>query len=112
MAITPESYRRLREERGTGGRLTARQRAVLAYYYKFAESHGRWPTIREAMDSIGVSSPNSIVGFLNALEKRGYISASRKRYGQRVLAGARLVPQIEDTPEGVRLAEALAGVEG
>ena len=58
--------------------LTDRQREVLQTLWQFAKDHGRYPTIREMGDRLGIDSPNGIMIHLMALRKKGYITQSGK----------------------------------
>ncbi len=64
--------------------LTDKQKAVLKYIEKFQLKHGKSPTIREMRERFNVSSDNSIIKHLKALEDKGYI-------------------QKDDTPRGIKL---------
>ncbi len=64
--------------------LTDKQKAVLKYIEKFQLKHGKSPTIREMRERFEVSSDNSIIKHLKALEDKGYI-------------------QKDDTPRGIKL---------
>lgn len=112
--VTPESYRRLPIDNG-GGRCRAGQRpptprqvAFLRFHWEFAQSMGRWPTVRETMAALGLGSPNAVVNARRALAAKGYLALGPGGESHRCgLAGVRLVPAVLDTPEGRRLAEAL-----
>lgn len=64
--------------------LTDKQKAVLKYIEKYQLKHGKSPTIREMRERFGVSSDNSIIKHLKALEEKGYI-------------------QKDDTPRGIKM---------
>lgn len=53
--------------------LTARQNEVFDIIADFIDRRHFAPTVREIMDELGVSSPNGIVGHLDALEAKGWI---------------------------------------
>ena len=53
--------------------LTDRQSAMYELILTTIEQEGRQPTIRELADFIGSSSPNAAVGYLNAMQKKGWI---------------------------------------
>lgn len=50
--------------------LSPRQRQVLAFLKK---QKGNSPSLQKIADHLGVSSRNSVTGFLNHLERKGYI---------------------------------------
>lgn len=64
--------------------LTDKQKAVLKYIEKYQMKHGKSPTIREMRERFNVSSDNSILKHLKALEDKGYIEK-------------------DDTPRGIKL---------
>jgi repressor LexA len=64
--------------------LTDKQKAVLKFIEKFQLKHGKSPTIREMRERFNVSSDNSIIKHLKALEDKGYIKK-------------------DDTPRGIQL---------
>lgn len=76
--------------------LTEKQEAVLEFIKNYQLEHGGSPTIKEMREFFGVSSDNSILKHLKALEEKGYIEK-------------------DDTPRGIKLLEAvkerLQGVE-
>lgn len=61
--------------------LTEKQKAVLKYIEKFQLKHGKSPTIREMREHFGVSSDNSILKHLKALEEKGHIKKDDKPRG-------------------------------
>jgi len=68
--------------------LTEKQDAVLKYIEKYQMKHGKSPTIREMREQFGVSSDNSILKHLKALEEKGYIKK-------------------DDTPRGIKIFESV-----
>lgn len=64
--------------------LTEKQEAVLNYIEDYQLGHGSSPTLREMREYFGVSSDNSILKHLKALEEKGYIEK-------------------DDTPRGIKL---------
>ncbi|MFC1600328.1 transcriptional repressor LexA [Patescibacteria group bacterium] len=68
--------------------LTEKQSAVLKYIEKYQLKHGKSPTIREMREQFNVSSDNSILKHLKALEEKGYI-------------------QKDDTPRGIKIFESV-----
>ncbi len=68
--------------------LTEKQGAVLKYIEKYQLKHGKSPTIREMREHFEVSSDNSILKHLKALEEKGHIKK-------------------DDTPRGIKLFESV-----
>lgn len=68
--------------------LTEKQGAVLKYIEKYQLKHGKSPTIREMREHFGVSSDNSILKHLKALEEKGHIKK-------------------DDTPRGIKIFESV-----
>lgn len=64
--------------------LTEKQEAVLKYIEQYQMQFGKSPTLREMREHFGVSSDNSILKHLKALEEKGYL-------------------QKDDTPRGIGL---------
>ncbi|MFC1810121.1 transcriptional repressor LexA [Patescibacteria group bacterium] len=64
--------------------LTDKQKAVLKYIEKYQLKNGKSPTIREMRERFSVSSDNSILKHLKALEEKGYIHK-------------------DDTPRGIKM---------
>lgn len=64
--------------------LTEKQEAVLEFIEKYQLENGSSPTLKEMREFFGVSSDNSILKHLKALEEKGYI-------------------QKDDTPRGIKL---------
>ncbi len=68
--------------------LTEKQEAVLNFIEEYQMNHGKSPTIREMKEFFQVSSDNSILKHLKALEEKGYIEK-------------------DDTPRGIKLLNAV-----
>lgn len=68
--------------------LTPKQSQVLSFIEEYQLDHGKSPTIREIKDFLDVSSDNSVLKHLKALEKKGYIKK-------------------DDTPRGIKLLESI-----
>lgn len=68
--------------------LTEKQEAVLKFIEEYQMGHGSSPTLREMREYFGVSSDNSVLKHLKALEEKGYIKK-------------------DDTPRGIKLLESV-----
>jgi repressor LexA len=68
--------------------LTARQEQVLNFIEEYQLDQGKSPTIREIKEFLNVSSDNSVLKHLKALEKKGFIEK-------------------DDTPRGIKLLETI-----
>lgn len=68
--------------------LTEKQEAVLKYIEQYQMKMGKSPTLREMREHFGVSSDNSILKHLKALEEKGYLSK-------------------DDTPRGIGLLDSV-----
>lgn len=64
--------------------MTEKQEAVLKFIEEYQMAYGKSPTLREMREHFGVSSDNSILKHLKALEEKGHI-------------------QKDDTPRGIQL---------
>jgi len=53
--------------------MTEKQEAVLKYIESYQMKHGKSPTLREMREHFGVSSDNSILKHLKALQEKGYL---------------------------------------
>lgn len=80
--------------------LTDKQQQVLEIIRDYQLEHGTSPTLRELCEALGVSSDNSILKHLSALEEKGYIS---RRDGSRSIEMLDSVKQRLDTPSENRL---------
>ncbi|MBD3156345.1 transcriptional repressor LexA [Candidatus Peregrinibacteria bacterium] len=65
--------------------LTPKQEAVLKYIEKYQLKHGSSPTIREMREHFNLSSDNSILKHLKALEEKGYIDKDDTPRGIKIL---------------------------
>lgn len=91
--------------------LTDRQREILLFFHAFTAEHGRFPTFREAIRSLGIGNTNGLLCHLETLELKGYLlraNGSHDHRGWR-LAGTRLVLEYTDDDAGRRLREAVEG---
>ena len=57
--------------------LTDRQKEILNYVTRSIQKEGYPPSIREIGQALGIKSPRGVVGHLEALEKKGYLSRER-----------------------------------
>ena len=64
--------------------ITEKQEAVLKFIEEYQMAYGKSPTLREMRENFGVSSDNSILKHLKALEEKGFIKK-------------------DDTPRGIQL---------
>lgn len=65
--------------------LTSRQVAVVRAIEAYLRLHGQYPTVRELMAELGLSSTNGITDHLVALEKKGWVRRSLQSRGLRLL---------------------------
>lgn len=65
--------------------LTTKQQAVLKFIEKYQLKHGSSPTLREMREHFGVSSDNSILKHLKALQEKGYIEKDDTPRGIKIL---------------------------
>lgn len=65
--------------------LTSRQVAVVRAIEAYLRLHGQYPTVRELMAELGLSSTNGITDHLVALEKKGWVRRSLQPRGLRLL---------------------------
>ena len=56
--------------------MTWRQRQIVAFFLRFARAHGKWPTMREVAQGLGISSSNGVRTHLVALRKKGMMYKS------------------------------------
>ncbi len=59
--------------------LTKNQSSLLEYLCECRLIHGSAPTLREMVKKIGVSDNKSILGILDALESKGYITREKRK---------------------------------
>jgi repressor LexA len=76
--------------------LTEKQEAVLKFIEEYQLEHGSSPTLREMREFFGVSSDNSILKHVKALEEKGYISKDDTPRGIKLLSS---VKERLDAPE-------------
>ncbi len=72
MSREPETDQRT-EQRSDPDPLTQRQRAILEMVHGHVDEHGYPPSVREIGDAVGLRSPSSVHGQLEALERKGYL---------------------------------------
>lgn len=58
--------------------LTPKQRQVLETIARMTEAMGYAPTVRELLAPLGVRSTNTVVGHIDALVSKGYLSRSTR----------------------------------
>jgi len=58
--------------------LTVKQKAVLSAIKEFINKNSFPPTCQELRSILGYSSANSITGYLDLIEKKGYIKRAPK----------------------------------
>lgn len=90
--------------------LTEKQQAVLQFIEEYQLSHGNSPTLREMREHFQVSSDNSILKHLKALQDKGYLEKNNTPRGikrlnsvaQRLQAAAQVftVPVLGHIPAG------------
>lgn len=80
--------------------LTEKQELMLGIIKEYQLEHGTSPTLRELREAMGVSSDNSVLKHLDALEEKGFIS---RREGSRSIEMLGSVKQRLDTPSECRL---------
>jgi repressor LexA len=61
------------EQRSDTDPLTERQRTILEMIHAHVDEHGYPPSVREIGDAVGLRSPSSVHGQLEALERKGYL---------------------------------------
>ncbi len=81
--------------------LTEKQEVVLGLIRDYQMEHGASPTLRELREALGVSSDNSILKHLDALEEKGFIS--RRGDGSRSIELLENLKNRLDTPSESRL---------
>ena len=60
-----------------GEPLTKRQKQILDHVTRSIQKEGYPPSIREIGQALGIKSPRGVVGHLEALQKKGYLSRER-----------------------------------
>lgn len=56
-----------------GDPLTQRQEEVLFCIVRFKHAKEKFPTMRELMAELGIKNINTLIGFINALRRKGWI---------------------------------------
>lgn len=69
--------------------LTEKQEALLNFIESYQMAHGGSPTLREMREYFGVSSDNSILKLLKALEEKGRIEKDERHRGIKLLSNIR-----------------------
>ncbi len=69
--------------------LTEKQEALLEFIENYQMQNGGSPTLREMREYFGVSSDNSILKHMKALEEKGYISKSEGARGINLLSSVK-----------------------
>jgi len=73
--------------------LTNRQQEILRFIRKRITMHGGAPSLREIMEEFGFTSPATVTGHLNALEKKGEIRREPGRSRNILLTGNAPTPR-------------------
>ena len=60
-------------------KLTNRQKAILSYISEYIDAWGRSPSFEEICSHFGFASYNTISGYLNILEQKGYIRPPKNK---------------------------------
>lgn len=81
--------------------LTEKQEAVLKFIEEYQMSFGGSPTLREMREHFGVSSDNSILKHLKALEEKGYIEKDDTPRGIKLLSSIK--EKLDAVTESVKL---------
>jgi hypothetical protein len=68
-------------------KLTDRQKEVLSYISEYMDAWGRSPSFEEVCSHFGFSSYNTVSGYLNILEQKGYIRRPRGKNKKRAIRG-------------------------
>jgi len=68
--------------------LTKRQKQILDHVSQSIQKEGYPPSIREIGEALGIKSPRGVVGHLEALEKKGYLSRERGARTIKIKGGA------------------------
>ncbi len=76
--------------------LTEKQEAVLKFIEEYQMEHGGSPTLREMREYFGVSSDNSILKHLKALEEKKYIEKDDTPRGIKLLSAIKQRLQVEE----------------
>jgi SOS-response transcriptional repressor LexA len=90
--------------------VTDKKRRVLRFWYDFTKSHGRPPTIREAMEGLDLSSTNAVMTHVHPLEAKGLMERERKGlFCCWTLSGLKVYADFQDGQKGQQLREILEG---
>ncbi len=81
--------------------LTEKQEAVLKFIEEYQLNFGKSPTIREMREHFGVSSDNSILKHLKALQEKGFMEKDDTPRGIKLLSSVR--EKFDNAVESVRL---------
>lgn len=81
--------------------LTEKQEAVLKFIEEYQMHYGKSPTLREMREHFGVSSDNSILKHLKALEEKGYIEKDATPRGIQLLSSIK--EKLDMASESVKL---------
>ncbi len=66
-------------------KLTNRQKEVLRYISGYMDAWGKSPSFEEVCSHFGFSSYNTVSGYLNVLERKGYIRRPREKNRKRAI---------------------------
>ncbi len=81
--------------------LTEKQEAVLDFIEKYQMEYGKSPTIKEMRENFGVSSDNSILKHLKALQEKGFLEKDDTPRGIKLLSSVR--EKLEGVIDSVKL---------
>ena len=81
--------------------LTEKQEAVLNFIEKYQMEYGKSPTIKEMRENFGVSSDNSILKHLKALQEKGFLEKDDTPRGIKLLSSVR--EKLEGVIDSVKL---------
>ena len=66
-------------------KLTRRQKEVLSYISEYIDAWGKSPSFEEVCSHFGFSSYNTVSGYLDILEKKGYIRRPKEKNKKRAV---------------------------
>jgi repressor LexA len=78
--------------------LTIRQTEILSFLHDCADGLGTMPSVREIMDHFGFSSPATVVGHLDLMEKKGAIRRESGRSRNIILGDRKVRSQLLEVP--------------
>lgn len=81
--------------------LTEKQEAVLKFIEEYQLAYGKSPTIKEMREKFGVSSDNSILKHLKALQEKGFMEKDDTPRGIKLLSSVRA--KLDNAADSVRL---------